>query len=77
MREKLVKLLSDDNNFAPEEAKQLAIWNPYDQNAVSPFFDPDWMFGLSEGFDIVIGNPPYISTKDIATEDKKKYELEL
>ena len=77
LREKLVKLLSDDNNFAPEEAKQLAIWNPYDQNAVSPFFDPDWMFGLSEGFDIVIGNPPYISTKDIATEDKKKYEEEF
>lgn len=59
LREKLAKLLSDDNNFATEDAKQLAAWNPYDQNTVSPFFDPEWMFGVADGFDIVIGNPPY------------------
>ena len=29
-----------------------------------------------KGFDIVIGNPPYISTKGISAEDKKKYEKE-
>lgn len=48
-------------------AKQLTSWNPYDQNASSPFFDPEWMFGLkkeNEGyFDLVIGNPPYIQLK--------------
>ena len=65
LREKLAKLLSDDNNFAPEDAKQLAAWNPYDQNAVSPFFDPQWMFGISDGFDIVIGNPPILRGRDI------------
>ena len=62
VREKLAKLLSDDDNFAPEDAKQLAAWNPYDQNAVSPFFDPEWMFGVADGFDIVIGNPPFFSS---------------
>ena len=77
LREKLASLLSDEDNFAPEDAKQLASWNPYDQNAVSPFFDPEWMFGVSDGFDIVIGNPPYISTKGVTTEDKKKYEAEF
>ena len=61
LREKLAKLLADENNFAPEDAHQLAAWNPYDQNAVSPFFDPEWMFGIADGFDIVIGNPPYVS----------------
>ena len=50
LREKLAKLLSDDNNFAPEDAKQLAAWNPYDQNAVSPFFDPQWMFPVFFNF---------------------------
>ena len=60
LREKLACLLADDNYFAPEDAKQLANWNPYDQNAVADFFDPEWMFGVSDGFDIVIGNPPYI-----------------
>ena len=29
-------------------------WNPYDQNTVSPFLDIEWMFGVSDGFDIVI-----------------------
>ena len=40
--------------------RQLAAWNPYDQNSVSSFFDSEWMFGIKEGFDIVIGNPPYV-----------------
>lgn len=30
LREKLAKLLEQDNDFAPEDAKQLAAWNPYD-----------------------------------------------
>jgi len=42
-----------------DEADKLAAWDPYDQNAFSPFFDPEWMFGFKSGFDIVIGNPPY------------------
>lgn len=74
LREKLASLLSDDNNFAPEEAKQLAAWNPYDQNAVSPFFDPEWMFGVTDGFDIVIGNPPYIQLQNNGGELAKLYE---
>lgn len=32
------------------------------------------MFGVKDGFDIVIGNPPYISTKGV--DDKMKKELE-
>ena len=74
LREKLAKLLSDDDNFAPEDAKQLAAWNPYDQNAVSPFFDPEWMFGVTDGFDIVIGNPPYIQLQNNGGELAKLYE---
>ena len=49
LREELIELLSDENNFASDDAKQLAEWNPYDQNAVSPFFDPEWMFGVADG----------------------------
>ncbi len=32
------------------------------------------MFGITSGFDIVIGNPPYISTKGVNTETKKIFE---
>lgn len=44
--------------------EELIKWNPYDQNATSTFFDSDWMFGVKDGFDIVIGNPPYIPLQD-------------
>ena len=74
LREKLAKLLADDEDFAPEDAKQLAAWNPYDQNAESPFFDPAWMFGVNDGFDIVIGNPPYIQLQNNGGELAKLYE---
>lgn len=55
------------------ETYQLASWDMFDQNASSPFFDPDWMFGIKEGFDIVIGNPPYIDIKGLPKKDVKKY----
>ncbi len=47
LREKLANLLDRNGDFAPEDARQLADWNPYDQNASSPFFDTEWMFGIS------------------------------
>ena len=73
LREKLAHLLADDNNFAPEDAKQLAAWNPYDQNVVAEFFDPEWMFGVKDGFDIVIGNPPYIQLQNKGGELAQLY----
>ena len=73
LREKLAKLLEQDNDFAPEDAKQLAAWNPYDQNAVAGFFDPTWMFGVNDGFDIVIGNPPYIQLQNNGGELAQLY----
>jgi hypothetical protein len=44
---------------------KLAAWDPYDQNACADFFDPEWMFGIRDGFDITIGNPPYVRQEDI------------
>ncbi|MBM3404452.1 MAG: hypothetical protein FJY10_06135 [Bacteroidetes bacterium] len=35
-------------------------WDPFDDTRPSSFFSPAWMFGIKEGFDLVIGNPPYI-----------------
>ena len=43
-----------------EEARRIARWKPYDQNATADFFDPERMFGVRDGFDITIGNPPYV-----------------
>ncbi|MBP5366365.1 MAG: N-6 DNA methylase [Bacteroidales bacterium] len=58
-----------------ETIEQLLSWNPYDQNAVSHFFDAEWMFGVSDGFDVVIGNPPYVlvSSDDALSFTYKKH----
>lgn len=54
------------------EISQLAGWNPYDQSATAPFYDSKWMFDVKDGFDVVIGNPPYIS-HDKFTQVQKLY----
>ena len=43
-----------------DDAEKIAKWDPYDQNATAGWFDSEWMFGVTTGFDVVIGNPPYV-----------------
>jgi len=96
LRAEIAALLKDEG-LDPETGRRLASWDPYDQDAATDFFDPEWMFGLpvgtvhlksataatvrggfalfnqaggqmellerrefESGFDIVIGNPPYV-----------------
>ena len=58
LRLEIAGLLKKDG-WGDKTAKQLAAWDPYDQNAWSEFFDPEWMFGVKEGVNVVIGNPPW------------------
>ncbi len=56
---------------------QLSAWKPF-ANEPTDWFDKDWMFGVTDGFDIVIGNPPYIGTgsRDTSrrmTQEEKEY----
>jgi len=64
LRDKLAKELQH-SGFSTESARQLVHWNPFDQNAAADFFDPEWMFQFNEGFDITIGNPPYVRQEEI------------
>ena len=59
LRQEIADMLLKGGVIGNDEARQLASWDMFDQNASSPFFDPEWMFGVKDGFDIVIGNPPY------------------
>jgi REP element-mobilizing transposase RayT len=67
LRAEIADLLKNDG-WDNATAKQLAAWDPYDQNASSPFFDPEWLFGVREGFDVVIGNPPYLFGEHLADQ---------
>ncbi len=60
--------------FAAEDAAKLSTWDPYDQHASADWFDPEYMFGVSEGFDVVIGNPPYIQLQKNAGRLRKLYQ---
>ncbi|MXV78285.1 hypothetical protein F4001_08005, partial [Candidatus Poribacteria bacterium] len=55
-----------------ENARKIAQWKPYDQNAKSDWFDPEWMFRLTDRFDVVIGNPPYVESRNSLLSDEQK-----
>ena len=74
LRDELARMLTDDNVIASADAKQLVAWNPYDQNGKATFFDPEWMFGIKDGFDVVIGNPPYIQLQNNDGKLAQMYE---
>ena len=59
-RKALAQAIEDTGFVGHSEAELLAGWDMFDQNASSSFFDAEWMFGVKDGFDIVIGNPPYV-----------------
>ena len=60
LRQELGKHLAQ-SLMTPKKSQHLADWDPFDPQSSADFFDPHWMFGrsLQDGFDIVIGNPPY------------------
>lgn len=105
LREQITKVLQQ-GGFSSDNARIMASWDPYNQNAHAEFFDSAWMFGIpigrvrtadsppktlrgqfallneaggqlqltpddsvESGFDIVLGNPPYVRQERI-TEPK-------
>ncbi|WP_126993434.1 Eco57I restriction-modification methylase domain-containing protein [Thermosipho globiformans] len=50
-------------------------WDPFGDEPAE-FFDPFWMFGIEGGFDIVIGNPPYIQLQKDRGKLSKKYKTQ-
>lgn len=75
-REELQTALTQ-SGFSKNVAGQIAGWNPFDPMQSAKFFDPETMFGFGDGFDVIIGNPPYGIVKSSNTEKEilKKYQL--
>jgi hypothetical protein len=77
LREQL-KTALEQNGFPNNVAEKITSWDPFDQNTNADWFDPEWMFGIkvseSSGFDIVIGNPPYIQLQKDGGKLSKLYQ---
>lgn len=63
IQNKMFQRMIQEHTLA-ELTQKLSSWNPFGHEA-SDWFDPDWMFGVNKGFDIVIANPPYINIFNI------------
>lgn len=74
LRQKIADALIKNDFIGNEQAADLVGWDMFDQHKFAPFFDPEWMFGVQVGFDIVIGNPPYIQLQANKGELGKLYE---
>ena len=64
----------DSAGLAEDYTNKIAQWDPYDQNAKADWFDAEYMFGKLDGFDIIIGNPPYIPLQKDGGTLRKRYE---
>jgi hypothetical protein len=49
--------------FDDTRTKQLKSFDPFKNSKPAEFYDNNQMFGIGNGFDIVIGNPPYVQVK--------------
>jgi len=45
--------------------EQIESYHPFDTKNVCQFYDNQFMFGIKDGFDVVIGNPPYIDSEQM------------
>lgn len=71
LTETIIKRLKQDS-FGNEDVYRRIDWNPYDHHNAVDFFDPGKMFGpgLEDGFDVVIGNPPYVQIQKFSAAQK-------
>jgi len=70
IRREIAQLLITDG-WGEQSAHKISSFDLFDQNASADWFDPEWMFGVAEGFDMVIGNPPYVR-QEVIGGDKAK-----
>ena len=50
--------------MSKSDAGKIAAWDPYDQNTHADWFDAVYMFDVHDGFNVVIGNPPYVQLQE-------------
>ena len=56
------------------DADQLAAWDPFNHSSVAQWFNAKYMFNVQDGFDVVIGNPPYARLQSAGGLLANRYE---
>lgn len=56
------KLINEGLRGHADLTTKLTSWDPF-SHKTSDWFDPEWMFGIKDNFDVVIANPPYIDSE--------------
>lgn len=73
-QDKYYELTDTFSLFDDKRTDQLRSFNPFNNSLVAGFFDSNFMFGVEDGFDICIGNPPYIHFQKMSIEDREYYK---
>lgn len=71
----LLNTIANYQKQASARYQQLSEWKPFENQATS-WFDSEWMFGIKDGFDIVIGNPPYLESRHSNFSESLKDKLQ-
>ena len=71
LRQKLSNEL-EKTGFLQSDADRYVEWDLYNQTAQADWFDAELMLGISNDFDIIIGNPPYLESRSSNFDSKKK-----
>lgn len=66
-----LKLTQNTSLFDNKKTQQLKSYKPFDISSSSEFYDPELMHGV-HAFDIVIGNPPWVSNDSINVKTKNE-----
>lgn len=77
-QKRLVDQLIKEHGFMgvakAELTQKLTDWEPFTHKSTS-WFDPEWMFGIKDGFDIVIANPPYVDSEQMVKSEPEIRKL--
>jgi type I restriction-modification system DNA methylase subunit len=68
--------LKQHTDVESDRVQQLLSYHPFNSDTPADFFDKFEMFGMSDGFDIVISNPPYVRYQRIKyKKDLQNYDI--
>lgn len=72
LQSEMINELVDKHSFTgvskAELTRKLTDWKPFKHKSTD-WLDIEWMFGIKDGFDLLIGNPPYLRIQGLQAVD--------